>query len=336
MNHLSFRKSLPALLTSFAWITCAHAGDANSFIGNFKSPPKETHPILWWRFMDDYATRQGMMEDLDAMKHIGLSGAVVSCRSSSSGISKPMPGAPFVPMFTPAWWENMDFTLKQAADRDLDLCFQLCPGYATSGGPWITPELSMQKLVWSQANCSAEKSFDDVLPTPKVDKKWNYYRDVAVLAFPDGKGPAGSKSKVELFFDSWEAQNQNWTPTFREEFKKRRGYDPLPWLLVATKRIVGREELSRRFDYDGKTTIEELINDNHFQQTRIRLVEPAHDRVRRPHQRQENRLSRVTNSHARQPPHGRGSVQHESPDRLRLHHGYQQHGHPRIRPQPAA
>ena len=82
-----------------------------------------------------------------------------------------------------------------------------------------------------------------------------------------------SSTKVELFFDSWEAQNQNWTPAFREEFKKRRGYDPLPWLLVATKRIVGSEELSRRFDYDWKTTIEELINDNHFAE----LVRLSHE-----------------------------------------------------------
>lgn len=292
--------------------------------------------------MDDYATREGIVEELDAMKHLGLGGAVVSYCSSSSGVSKPMPGAPFVPMFSDAWWSNMDFTLKQAADRDLDLWFQLCPGYATSGGPWITPELSMQKLVWSQTKCSSEKPFDDVLPKPNVDKKWNYYRDVAVLAFPDGKSPidpkkitdlsssmdatgrlkwkpkdgswvivrlghtttgvpahpvteagyglecdklskeatrhqfnsyfkkiadkrpTGSNTKIELFFDSWEAQNQNWTPTFREEFKKRRGYDSLPWLLVATKRIVASEELSRRFDYDWKTAIEELINDNHF------------------------------------------------------------------------
>lgn len=342
---------LSVLLTLGTWCACTHAFEAQPLAETFKSPPKETHPVLWWRFMDDYATREGMLADLDSMKHIGLGGAVVSYCSSNSGMSKPNPGAPFVPMFSEQWWDNMDFTLKQAADRDLDLWFQLCPGYATSGGPWITPELSMQKLVWSQASSTAEKPFEGILPAPKVDKKWNYYRDVAVLAFPDGKGPVdpkriiditssmdaagrlkwqpgsgkwtiirlghtttgvpvhpvteagyglecdklskeatrhqfnsyfkkiadkrpgGSNSKVELFFDSWEAQNQNWTPTFLAEFKKRRGYDALPWLLVATKRIVASEELSRRFDYDWKTTIEELINDNHFAE----LVRLSHE-----------------------------------------------------------
>ncbi|MFM2197237.1 MAG: hypothetical protein RLZZ505_669 [Verrucomicrobiota bacterium] len=342
MHRHRFRIFQRILLLLAVSVPSLRAAEPTPLADVFKAPPKETHPVLWWRFMDDYATREGMVADLDAMKRIGLAGAVVSYCSSRSGVGKPKPGAPFVPMLTPAWWENMDFTLKQAAGRDLDLWFQLCPGYATSGGPWITPELSMQKLVWSQGKCTSEKPFDEVLPTPNVDKKWNYYRDVAVLAFPDGKGaidprkiidltssmnpkghltwkpkdgawiivrlghtttgvpvhpvteagyglecdklskeatrhqfnsyfrkiadkrPAGSNSKVELFFDSWEAQNQNWTPTFREEFTKRRGYDPLPWLLVATKRIVGSEELSRRFDHDWKTTIEELINDNHF------------------------------------------------------------------------
>ena len=76
--------------------------------------------------------------------------------------------------------------------------------------------------------------------------------------------PAGAKENVQLFFDSWEADNQNWTPRFREEFQKRRGYDPLPWLLVATGQLIGSEELSRRFDRDWRTTIEEMINSEHF------------------------------------------------------------------------
>ena len=32
-----------------------------------------------------------------------------------------------------------------------------------------------------------------------------------------------------LHIDSWEVGAQNWTPKLREEFKKRRGYDPQPF-----------------------------------------------------------------------------------------------------------
>ncbi len=349
--------NLRSLLKNGAWVLAlssfildaalsgsVQAVDADPLIKGFQSPPKEARPTVWWRFMDDYVTREGITVDLDAMQRIGLGGAVVSYCSSNTGMSDPKPGLPFVPILSDEWWKIMGFQLVEASRRNLDLWFQVCPGYATSGGPWITPEHSMQKLVWSAVNCDGEKEFDGVLPVPNVDKKWNFYRDVAVLAFPrseakaavgpeqvinltdrmDASGrlqwkpkagswkivrlghtttgvpthpttpaggglecdklsreatriqfdsyfkkilsqrPAGAAGKVELFFDSWEAQNENWTPRFREEFQKRRGYDPLPWLLVATGQLIGSEELSRRFDYDWKTTIEEMINSEHF------------------------------------------------------------------------
>jgi hypothetical protein len=42
---------------------------------------------------------------------------------------------------------------------------------------------------------------------------------------PRKKGPGGLST---LHFDSWEMSSQNWSGKFREEFQKRRGYDPLP------------------------------------------------------------------------------------------------------------
>jgi hypothetical protein len=341
-NHM--RKIQCGILCATAWGGCAFAADNQALIDGFKSPPHETRPVVWWRFMDDYATREGVVADLESMRRTGLGGAVVSYCASDRKSSPPQPGMPYVPILSNAWWELVNVQLAEASSRNLDLWFQACPGYATSGGPWITPEQSMQKLVWSTVACDGAKPFDAVLPVPKVDEKWNYYRDVAVLAFPqDGaKGsisldkivtltdrmdaagrlkwepaagawkiirfghtttgipnhpvtptgaglecdklsreatriqfdnyfkkilaqrPAQAAGKVDLFFDSWEAQNLNWTARFREEFQKRRGYDPLHWLLVATGQLVGSEELSRRFDYDWKTTIEEMINSEHF------------------------------------------------------------------------
>ena len=340
------RKILYGFLLAASWGGCAFAADSQVLAEGFKSPPKEARPLLWWRFMDDYATREGMIADLQSMQRAGVGGAVVSFCSSRTKISTPQPGLPHVPILSRDWWDLIGFQLAEASNRNLDLWFQACPGYATSGGPWITPELSMQKLAWSETACSGPDRFDAVLPRPAVNKKWNYYRDVAVLAFPkvgaseairtdsvitlsdrmdaagrlkwdppagawkivrlghtttgvpvhpvtpSGDGlecdklnrdatrlqfdsyfgkilarrpvSAGKPGKVELFFDSWEADSQNWTPRFREEFQKRRGYDPLPWLLVATGQLVGSEELSRRFDNDWRTTIEEMINSEHF------------------------------------------------------------------------
>ena len=66
-----------------------------------------------------------------------------------------------------------------------------------------------------------------------------------------------------LHFDSWEMSSQNWSPGFREEFKKRRGYDPLKFLPVFSGRIVGSEEISERFLWDLRRTAQELVVDNH-------------------------------------------------------------------------
>lgn len=45
------------------------------------------------------------------------------------------------------------------------------------------------------------------------------------------------KSFNHMLIDSYEAGNQNWTPTFREEFIKRKGYDPIPWLISFSQTV---------------------------------------------------------------------------------------------------
>src|SRR5262249_42034299 len=56
------------------------------------------------------------------------------------------------------------------------------PGWCGSGGPWVTPELSMQKVVWTETFRKGPFHFDETLPRPAAFE--NFYRDVAVLAFP--------------------------------------------------------------------------------------------------------------------------------------------------------
>ncbi|MBE0536479.1 MAG: hypothetical protein IH624_12500 [Phycisphaerae bacterium] len=66
-----------------------------------------------------------------------------------------------------------------------------------------------------------------------------------------------------LHIDSWEMGAQNWTGEFREEFRRRRGYDLLPLLPVYLGRIVENEEVSERFLWDVRLTAQELVIDNH-------------------------------------------------------------------------
>lgn len=66
-----------------------------------------------------------------------------------------------------------------------------------------------------------------------------------------------------LHIDSWEVGAQNWTPGFREEFTRRRGYDPMPFYPVYAGYIVGSKDISERFMWDLRQTMQELMLENH-------------------------------------------------------------------------
>ncbi|MCX7011076.1 MAG: glycosyl hydrolase, partial [Candidatus Sumerlaeota bacterium] len=61
-----------------------------------------------------------------------------------------------------------------------------------------------------------------------------------------------------------EVGSQNWTPKFREEFQKRKGYDPSPWLPVMTGRVVDNVESSERFLWDLRRVIADLFAENYY------------------------------------------------------------------------
>ena len=78
---------------------------------------------------------------------------------------------------------------------------------------------------------------------------------------PRKKGAGGGWTMLHI--DSWEMGAQNWTPAFRDEFIRRRRYDPLPYLPAYTGRVVGSLELSERFLWDVRLTAQELVLENH-------------------------------------------------------------------------
>src|SRR5438093_5945811 len=48
------------------------------------------------------------------------------------------------------------------------------------------------------------------------------------------------------------------------EFKKRRGYDLLPWLPALTRKTLGNDALTKRFHRDWNQTIADLFADNYY------------------------------------------------------------------------
>ncbi len=80
------------------------------------------------------------------------------------------------------------------------------------------------------------------------------------IGTPDKNLQGGLKM---LHMDSWEMGAQNWTSQLRQEFKKRRGYDPLPFYPVYSGLVVESLEKSERFLWDLRQTAQELVIENH-------------------------------------------------------------------------
>jgi alpha-L-rhamnosidase len=146
---------------------------------NFVHPPESAKPWVFWYWMHAAVSKAGITADLEAMKEVGIGGAyLMPIQDTVSTI----PFQPTVRQLTSEWWEMVRFSMQEAKRLNLKLAMHVSDGFALAGGPWITPELSMQKLVWTKTyikNGSKEKI---VLEQPESTR--GYYKDVAVFAYP--------------------------------------------------------------------------------------------------------------------------------------------------------
>jgi hypothetical protein len=91
------------------------------------------------------------------------------------------------------------------------------------------------------------------------------YWDAVVEPLLADAGSLAGKTLKYLHTDSWEVEVANWTPTLREEFRRRRGYDLLPYLPVIAGWIVDSRVASDRFLNDFRRTMGDLAIANHYQ-----------------------------------------------------------------------
>ena len=100
----------------------------------------------------------------------------------------------------------------------------------------------------------------DAMSAQAFDNYWHQ----AVQPLLDAAKPYVGKSLRNVVTDSWEAGGANWTEGFREEFKRRRGYDPLPYLPIVAGRILGCRDASDKFLSDLRRTVADLIAQNYY------------------------------------------------------------------------
>jgi len=128
----------------------------------------------WWFHGETETTKEGITADLEAFKKAGVGGVVYYDQTHGK-----MENA--LPAFSKEWWEMLRFSAEEAERLGLTFEVHISNGFV-AGGPWITPELGMKKLIATERFIEGGHFFEEALEEPK--NRYDFYKDVAVLAFP--------------------------------------------------------------------------------------------------------------------------------------------------------
>lgn len=100
----------------------------------------------------------------------------------------------------------------------------------------------------------------DKFSATSYQRHWDHYQKKLLERTVALGGPLqAGRGLTTIHLDSWEMSSQNWTADFREQFRKRRGYDPQPFYPAWMGMVVGSLEKTERFLWDMRVTSQELV-----------------------------------------------------------------------------
>ena len=208
--------------------------------------------------MDGNLSKAGFTKDFEALAEAGMGGAIVF------HIGRGIPTGP-----TDFASDEFNSILAHAAVEakrvGIDMGLHNCDGWSSSGGPWVTPEMSMKKVVWQDAVVSSKGQPLTFTP-PKMTIAEGFYRDIAVLAWPASKDVAQLAKQKPTYSTSLKDKQfgRLFDGNIDTEFRVRTAPDGSRWLQASydepvTIRSVHMEQRSRNgkgalwTSNDGKT-----------------------------------------------------------------------------------
>jgi hypothetical protein len=154
----------------------------------FHKVPREDRLAVFWDW-SNAIDKPAITRDLEAMAHAGIGRAVLSALLLSHSANRDEGGIVFL---SPQFLELFRFALDEAARLGIQITALPSNGWY-QGGPWVTPDMGAQMLVWSEKSLKGPADFSGKLPAPDKHRTsprariardvLPHFKAVATLAF---------------------------------------------------------------------------------------------------------------------------------------------------------
>src|SRR5262249_27735146 len=172
---------LAVVLSSIA-VSVTFTQSADPLLVGFKNPPDSARPRTWWHWTNGNITKEGITKDLEWMRRAGIAGFQLADVASGGGQDV----ANKINFGAPEWFDAVRHAASEAKRLGLEMTIFSSPGWSETGGPWITPEQGMQRLVWTETLVQGGKNFTGKLQQPPANL--GFYREARVIAFRTAAG----------------------------------------------------------------------------------------------------------------------------------------------------
>jgi hypothetical protein len=142
----------------------------------FNNIPDSIQTSIYWYWISNNISEEGVIKDLNAMKKAGINRAFIG----NIGLNEVPYGK--VEMMSEEWWKILHSTLKTATKLNIEIGIFNSPGWSQSGGPWVKAEKAMRYLASSELMVKGPLKL-----SRKLEKPNELFQDVKVIAYPAPK-----------------------------------------------------------------------------------------------------------------------------------------------------
>lgn len=153
---------------------CAgNAPGSRALESGFIAPPDSIQTSVYWYWISNNVSKEGVIKDLQAMKKAGINRAFIGNIGQND--------IPYgqVKVLSDEWWEILHAALKTATELNIEIGIFNSPGWSQSGGPWVGPEQAMRYLASSELQVTGPQKISQKLQQPGPE-----FQDVRVIAYP--------------------------------------------------------------------------------------------------------------------------------------------------------